>query len=240
MQAVVLAGGQGTRLRSLVSNVPKPMAPVSGRPFLEHLLDYWITQGVDRAILSVGYMRDLIKNHFGHRYRGCGIEYADEEMPLGTGGAVLNCLPHLDHDSPALVLNGDTFFSVELNRLREFHQKQGAEVTLSLFESDDTARYSGVSLTPEWTIREFSSATPPDSLCLVNGGVFYFSGSTLARLKLLPLRKSSLESDLISGLIQEGTKVCGFLSPAPFIDIGTPEDYLRAPAILTNQLLGDS
>lgn len=236
MQAIVLAGGKGTRLRSVVSDVPKPMAPVGGRPFLECLLDFWVGQGVSRVVISVGYMRDVIKSHFGSSYRDCSIKYADEEAPLGTGGAVLNCLPCLNPDQPTLVLNGDTFFAVQMNRLIEFHESHAAAVTLSLFESTDTSRYSGVTLSSDGRILEFSGSANASSMCKVNGGVFVFSAATLAKLRLLPIRTCSLESDLISQLIINGERVCGFVSPAPFIDIGTPGDYSRAPEVLAPNL----
>ena len=116
MEAVVLAGGLGTRLRAAVSDVPKPMAPVGGRPFLERLLDYWIGQGVRRAVLAVGYMYDTIRRHFGDEYRGCAIAYSIENHPLGTGGALIQALP-LVQDPTFLVLNGDTYFAVPLDAL---------------------------------------------------------------------------------------------------------------------------
>src|SRR5207237_2019404 len=103
VEAVVLAGGLGTRLRAAVSDVPKPMAPVGGRPFLERLLDYWIGQGVRRAVLAVGYLHDMIRGHFGDEYRGCAIAYSIEEQPLGTGGALVQSLP-LVHGERFLVL----------------------------------------------------------------------------------------------------------------------------------------
>ena len=232
MQAIVLAGGRGTRLRSVVSHVPKPMAPVDGRPFLEHLLDYWISQGVTRVVISVGYMRDLIKDHFGPSYRNCAIKFADEEIALGTGGAVLNCLQQLEPKEPTLVLNGDTFFAVQLNELKQFHELRGAAITLSLFESSETSRYSGVRLGTDGEILDIGSETKADSLCYVNGGVFYFSSKILKKLKTLPIQVCNLESELISGLIASGERVSGYVSRARFIDIGTPGDYLRAPSIL--------
>src|SRR5205085_7892557 len=103
---VVLAGGLGTRLRSAVPDVPKPMAPIAGRPFLEYQLDYWIGKGIDRFVLSVGYRHELIIDHFKARYRGAHIAYAIESSPLGTGGGLLRAVNEARLDSPFLVLNG--------------------------------------------------------------------------------------------------------------------------------------
>jgi len=116
VEAVVLAGGLGTRLRAAVSDVPKPMAPVQGRPFLERLLDYWIGQGVQRAVLAVGYMHETVRKHFGEQYRNCAIDYSVEQQPLGTGGALVQTLP-LVQGKTFLVLNGDTYFAVPLAKL---------------------------------------------------------------------------------------------------------------------------
>ena len=136
MEAVFLAGGLGTRLRAAVSDVPKPMAPVQGRPFLERLLDYWIGQGVQRAVLAVGYMHETIRQHFGEKYRNCVITYSVEQQPLGTGGALVQALPLVQAET-FLVLNGDTYFAVPLPALTEFHQQRRAKVSLSLFRSDN-------------------------------------------------------------------------------------------------------
>ena len=106
--AIILAGGLGARLNNTVPNLPKPMAPINNRPFLEHQMDYWIGQGINRFILSVGYLKDLIIDHFGDKYKKASIEYAIEHKPLGTGGGLLLAAKNITE--PFLVLNGDTFF----------------------------------------------------------------------------------------------------------------------------------
>ena len=116
MEAVVLAGGLGTRLRQVVPDLPKPMAPVAGRPFLEILLGALAAKGIDRVVLSVGHRADAITGHFGHRWNGLEIDYAVEATPLGTGGAVRLALGHCRHD-PVLVVNGDTFLDLEVDAL---------------------------------------------------------------------------------------------------------------------------
>ncbi|TMH71285.1 MAG: phosphohexose mutase [Betaproteobacteria bacterium] len=219
MEAVVLAGGLGTRLRAAVSDVPKPMAPVGGRPFLERLLDYWIGQGVRRAVLAVGYMYDSIRRHFGDEYRGCAIAYSIEDHPLGTGGALVQSLP-LVHGDTFLVLNGDTYFAVPLEALGAFHRRHGADVSMSLFRSDNP-RYTGISLDPDGRVSSFSGDG------LVNGGVVLFQRSALEGL---PATIASLEKDLLPGM--KGA-IYGCVFDVPFVDIGLPEDWRAAANIIT-------
>ena len=219
MEAVVLAGGLGTRLRTAVSDVPKPMAPVQGRPFLERLLDYWIGQGVSRAVLAVGYMHDTIRRHFGDKYRDCTITYSVEQQPLGTGGALVQALPSI-RDKTFLVLNGDTYFAVPLATLGDFHRQRRAEVSLSLFRSDNR-RYTGISLAPDGRVTGLTGQGA------ANGGVFLFERSAAVRL---PTGVSSLEKDLLPRLLGG---LYGCIFDAPFVDIGLPEDWRAAANIIT-------
>jgi len=219
VEAVVLAGGLGTRLRSAVNDVPKPMAPIQGRPFLERLLDYWIGQGVQRAVLAVGYMHQTIRKHFGDKYRDCAITYSVEQQPLGTGGALVQALS-LVQAKTFLVLNGDTYFAVPLSTLTEFHRQHRAEVSLSLFRSDNP-RYTGISLAADGRVENLSGHGA------ANGGVFMFERSAVARL---PAGVSSLEKDLLPRLL-DGLYGCIF--DVPFVDIGLPEDWRAAANIIT-------
>src|SRR3989344_6164126 len=113
MEAIILAGGLGSRLRATVPDLPKPMAPIHGRPFLEYLLDYWAGQGVSRFVLSVGYKRDIIEEHFATRYKGTEADYAVEDQPLGTGGGFLLRLNPLGRTGPFLILNEGTYLEVD-------------------------------------------------------------------------------------------------------------------------------
>src|SRR5258706_7406030 len=195
------------------------MAPVQGRPFLERLLDYWIGQGVRRAILAVGYMHDTIHRHFGEQYRDCAITYSIEQQPLGTGGALVQALP-LVQGKTFLVLNGDTYFAVRLPTLTEFHRQHRARVSLSLFRSDNP-RYTGISLAADGRVTNLSGQGA------ANGGVFLFERSATAGL---PAGVSSLEKDLLPRLL-DGLYGCVF--DAPFVDIGLPEDWRAAANIIT-------
>ena len=195
------------------------MAPVRGRPFLERLLDYWIGQGVQHAVLAVGYRHETIRKHFGDKYRSCALTYSVEEQPLGTGGALMQALP-LVQAKTFLVLNGDTYFAVPLSTLTEFHLQHRARVSLSLFRSDNP-RYTGISLAADGRVANLSGHGA------ANGGVFMFERSAAARL---PAGVSSLEKDLLPRLL-DGLYGCIF--DVPFVDIGLPEDWRAAANIIT-------
>lgn len=137
--AIILAGGLGTRLRKSVPDLPKPMAPIKGHPFLEYQMEYWGEQGVDRFILSVGYRYQTISDHFGATYQGIPIHYAVEPTPLGTGGGLLHAAEGMTE--PFLVLNGDAFFEVKLEELKDFHAGRESEWTLALFRTSKIGRY---------------------------------------------------------------------------------------------------
>jgi len=226
----VLAGGLGTRLRAVVSEVPKPMAPVAGRPFLEHLIGYWAAQGVRRFVVSVGYLAERISAHFGGAWQGAAIAYAREEVPLGTGGGLLLALEQVESDQ-VLVLNGDSFFKVELATLAAFHEARAADCTLSLFRSRDVARYMGVELSGDGRIRSLATA-PAGGDALVNGGVYLFRSGALRALPMAARTKSSLEADILPHGLSAGWRVFGREFDRAFIDIGVPQDYARAAEVM--------
>lgn len=229
MEAIVLAGGLGTRLRPAVQDVPKPLAPVAGRPFLEFLFDYWIREGVGRIVLSVGYRRELIERHFGAQYRSACIVYAIEDRPLGTGGGLIRAARQLEAAGPTLVLNGDTWFPVPLGELVRAHRTRNADVTMALMRTPDTQRYHGVELGVEGRIA--SVAATGAGTRVANGGVYLFEAlHRLARAH--GDGPCSLERDILPREIADGCRVFGFESNAPFIDIGVPEDYARAAGVI--------
>jgi len=227
--AIILAGGLGTRLKGVLKGLPKPMAPIRNRPFLEYQMDFWIDQGISRFILSVGYLNQSISSHFGDSYRSVQINYAHENTPLGTGGGLLMAAKNLAE--PFLLLNGDTFFEVDLNDLCLFHNKHDAEWTMSLFRSKDLDRYMGVDLEDNGEILSLQSGGNKLTL-LANGGVYLVNPSALKRLNYKTYTKSSLENDLLPKFISLGGGLYGFESSGKFIDIGVPEDYYRAQKIL--------
>jgi D-glycero-alpha-D-manno-heptose 1-phosphate guanylyltransferase len=233
--AAILAGGLGTRLRSAVGNVPKPMAPIAGRPFLECLLDYWIAQGVRRFVLSVGYRREVIVNHFGSTYRGARLHYAIEEMPLGTGGGFLLALDRIAGDSPMLLLNGDTYFAVDLETLTAFAAANDADWCFALFGTHDRDRYMGIGLAPGGRIASLQSSVDPmrPSTTLANGGVYWIHPRAVRDMPFPRDVPLSLEADLLPALLASGRRMYGLECPGTFIDIGLPADYRRAQTLLS-------
>jgi D-glycero-alpha-D-manno-heptose 1-phosphate guanylyltransferase len=230
--AIILAGGLGTRLRSVVSDLPKPMAPVAGRPFLEHLLDYWIAQGISRFILSVGYRSEAIVGHFGDSYKTATLNYSVEESPLGTGGAVLLAAKQLDPDTPFLLVNGDTYFEVELPALQDFSQNNNADLCFSLFRSTDKDRYMGMDVLPDGRIAALKASTGTE--ILMNGGVYWLHPRILRDFSCLPGDRISLEDDIFPKAQGLGCRFFGLEFASTFIDIGVPADYHRAQTLLSN------
>ena len=231
--AIVLAGGLGTRLREAVPSLPKPMAPVNGRPFLEYLIDYWIEQGVEHFVMSVGYLYQHIVNHFGYCYRGVEIEYSVEESPLGTGGALLLASSKLKSNRPFLLLNGDTFFAVDLGQLLDFSSGISADWCFSVFQSPDQSRYLGLDLSSNGTIRSFNPSAPSDRK-FVNGGVYLVHPNSLPQLAQSTKINISLEQDIFPMALKKGQKFVGLEFTGTFIDIGIPSDYQKAQFIFNS------
>lgn len=223
-EAIVLAGGMGTRLRTVVSDVPKPMAPVNGRPFLAYLLDDLAKQGLTRVVLAVGYKREVIVEYFGDHYQGIDLVYSVEEEPLGTGGAILQAFDHVEGDR-AFVLNGDTYFQVDLQAQDAFHTSHECDMTLALKPMKDFDRYGTVRIEePSNRILGFDEKQYREE-GLINGGVYLF-GKTVWK-GFTSGTKFSFETEVLEGLY--ATKnFCGMVSDTYFIDIGIPTDYERS------------
>lgn len=232
--AIILAGGLGTRLRQAVPDLPKPMAPIDGRPFLEYQMDHWIGQGVRRFVLSVGYRHELIEQHFGTTYGGADIAYAVEASPLGTGGGLLLAMDKLGPAGPCLVLNGDTYFDVSLAELRKFHDANRAQITLSLFAVENNTRYTGVEIDHAQRITRLKS-TGDGGRQLINGGVYFLSETALSGLPYRIGDQASFENDILENALQAGKHLYGCSFRGKFIDIGVPEDYARAASLLNNR-----
>lgn len=230
--AIILAGGLGTRLRSAVPDLPKPMAPINGRPFLEYQLDYWIKQGISHFVLSVGYRHELIIDHFGYKYKDAELDYVIEETPLGTGGGLLLAAKKISKDNPFLLLNGDTYFAVDLKTLTEFSLANNADWCFSLFRTNENGRYMGMDISPQGQITSLKSRTDrPD--CLANGGVYWVnSHASLLSERFSPVDKLSLEDDIFPAAMAFGQHLLGIEFSDTFIDIGVPNDYHRASTLL--------
>lgn len=231
--AFVLAGGLGTRLRSVVSNVPKPMAQIASRPFLEWLFDYWIGQGVTSFVVCVGYKRDVIIAHFGDEYRGCSITYVVEEAPLGTGGALLNAIRQTSQEHPFILLNGDTMFTVPMKELLAEERITNFGVVFSVFSAQEAGRYGAVELDETGSVTSFRGDKAKVNQ-LANGGVYAINPSLIRNELFAYSGPCSFEEDILPRLSLSGVRFAGVISNSSFIDIGVPSDYAAAQTVLTN------
>lgn len=224
MEAIILAGGFGTRLKNVVTDVPKSMATVNGKPFLEYLLNFLSGQGIDRVVLSVGYLNDSIRNHFKDSFKNIGITYAIEEEPLGTGGGMLNALSRIEGDQ-AVVLNGDSMFRVDLHALQNLHSSKNADITLALRYLEDTGRFGSVKINDEKQITGFSEKQPGAETGYINGGIYLINKDFFTINKFPPT--FSIEKDCFEKYFST-SKMFGYPSRGYFLDIGIPEDYMKA------------
>ncbi len=229
--AVILAGGLGTRLRSTVPDLPKPMATVAGRPFLEYQLDYWIAKGIERFILSVGYRHDVIVDHFGDQYNDVELSYVVEREPLGTGGGLLLAVKKLGLTSPFLLLNGDTYFEADWMLLRDFSETHEADWCFSLFRSNEDGRYMGMDISPEGQIVSMKSSSHGLGR-LSNGGVYWVRPEPLVDAGFCAGKPISLEDEIFPTMLDAGRRLFGMEFSGTFIDIGVPDDYFRAASLL--------
>ena len=221
MECVVLAGGMGTRLRSVVAELPKCLAPVAGRPFLDWLADALEESGFNHIILSLGYRHEAVEAWAASRPSRVRISWVVEEEPLGTGGGVKLALQKATEDS-VFVLNGDTFFGIDFQKMLAFHHASGAEATLALKPMRDFDRYGEVRCDAEGRITAFREKQPC-AAGLINGGIYLLRRDALGAMP----DKFSLEKDFF-GPLADGGALAGFRSDGYFIDIGIPDDYARA------------
>ena len=221
MEAIVLAGGFGTRLRQVVTDLPKPMAPIAGRPFLEILLASLARKGFTRVILSVGFMAGKIVEHFSANYAGMSLVYEVERKPLGTGGAIRAALARCLSDH-AFVFNGDTYLDLEADDLERMWQQSHYPVIV-VREVSDTARFGRVEIT-RGRITAFREKGEPGA-GLINAGCYVLSSHAL---DAFPLGQNfSFETEYLTKEVGR-TLFKAFITRGRFIDIGVPEDYARA------------
>lgn len=222
MDAIILAGGFGTRLRSVVSDVPKPMAPVANQPFLSYLLEYLKQYDINKVILCTGYKHQVIEEYFSTSYKQINIRYSVEEEPLGTGGAIKKALSMIDSDH-AIVLNGDTLFNINLSEFIDLHYKENADITIALKFLTDFDRYGSVVL-EENKIIGFEEKSYKSS-GYINGGVYIINKQLL---ELYTLSSTfSFEKEILESKV-DNLNIVGYKSSSYFIDIGIPGDYEKA------------
>jgi D-glycero-alpha-D-manno-heptose 1-phosphate guanylyltransferase len=224
--ALLLVGGFGTRLRSVVPDTPKPLATVGDKSFLELLVRQLRSQGIRRLVFCTGYLADQIQKHFGDGHKwDVSIEYSKELQPLGTAGAVKLAESYLQNASKFLVMNGDSFMEVDLDRLTKFHQQRKAIVSMAIRRVDNASRYGTVQM-EAGKVTGFLEKTGSEAPGVVNAGVYIFNHEVL---DYIPQGPSSLEKDIFPKLLSRG--VYALEQEGVFIDIGTPEDYARAQEI---------
>jgi D-glycero-alpha-D-manno-heptose 1-phosphate guanylyltransferase len=221
MEAIVLAGGFGTRLQQVVADVPKPMAPIAGRPFLEILLGSLARKGFARVVLSLGFMAEKISDHFGARFAGMDIAYVVEDTPLGTGGATRLAATACTQDH-VFVFNGDTYLDLEVGRVEQRWQAKRHPIVVGR-QVPDTLRYGRLVVDGD-RISSFAEKGIAGS-GLINAGCYVLATDSLARFPLG--QPFSLETDYLVPEVARAT-VEVFVTDGMFIDIGIPEDYARA------------
>jgi mannose-1-phosphate guanylyltransferase len=226
MKAVVLVGGEGTRLRPLTETIPKPLVPLMDRASLDHVLDHLARHGVHEVVLSSPYLEETFRAFIDGRRGDPAITWLTETEPLGTGGAIVNALEALGGDEPFLALNGDILTDLDLTAMVAMHHERGAEATIALTHVSDARPYGLVPIDPDGRVREFrekpAELVPGD----VNAGTYVLGPLALAGWARG--KNASIERDIFPSLIAQGRPVYGFLSNAYWIDLGTPESYLRA------------
>jgi D-glycero-alpha-D-manno-heptose 1-phosphate guanylyltransferase len=225
-EAIILAGGLGTRLRSVVSDVPKPLAPVGGRPFLAWVLDALAMQGIRRAVLATGFMGDRVANACGQSWRGMELLYSREHAPLGTGGAIAMAFSQVQGDA-CLVLNGDTWLAFDHAKFDQAWRAGSSRLAIALAEVTDVSRYGAVEVEQSRvTALVEKGAVGPG---YINAGVYGIRRSLLADF---PAKESfSFESDVLMPTVHREA-VFGYTRTHDFVDIGVPQDYQRAQELV--------
>jgi len=231
MEAIILAGGLGSRLAKVLNNIPKAMAPIGQRPFLELLLERLEQGGFEHVLISVGYLHHAIQEHFGSRYRGLDLEYIVEQTPLGTGGAARLGLSRITGPR-AFVLNGDTLVGVDYRHMDHVHTVSQSCFSMAVCDVQDTSRYGQVILEHDRVVgfTEKKNGLGPG---LINAGVYLMDRDLLSEH---PLHEAfSLERDYLVP-IAATVKPLAFIASGPFIDIGIPEDLERAQLMAPGSL----
>jgi D-glycero-alpha-D-manno-heptose 1-phosphate guanylyltransferase len=228
MEAVILCGGLGTRLRPAVRDRPKALAPVQGRPFLDYLIANLKKFGINRLVLATGYLSDRIAAVYGDGSRyGVALRYAVEPTALGTAGAVKHATALLETEN-FLVLNGDTYSQIDYQALLKEHIRRQTDLTVALRQVATTERFGQVTLGPDSRIVRFLEKAPEGTIAgksWINAGVYVMNRRVLSWIP--DQRRYALETELIPLLLQEDLKIYGWATAGYFRDIGVPEDYYQ-------------
>lgn len=228
MNAIILAGGLGTRLRSEVKDIPKPMASIGDKPFLEILMKRLSDRGFRKIIFCTGYKSEAISKHFSNNYEKIEISYSNEKKQMGTGGAIKLALDQIDKKEHIFIFNGDTFFDIDYLELKNFHINNNFSLTIALKEMYKFDRYGSVGIDSNFRITSFNEKKFTKK-GFINSGIYVTEYETL---KKLPNEEIfSFENDFLNKVYSE-YNFGGYISSGFFIDIGIPEDYLKARRIL--------
>ncbi len=231
MRAVVLVGGEGTRLRPLTYTTPKQMLPVGGCPMIERVLGHLAAHGIDAAVLSLGYRPDaFMKAYPDGRCAGVALEYAVEAEPLDTAGAIRFAATSAGLDERFVVVNGDVLTGLDLSALISFHRRRRAEATIALTAVEEPSRFGVVTTDAAGRVLAFIEKPPPEDTPtnLINAGTYVLEPSVLERIP--PGRRVSIERETFPQLAQAGA-LYALASDAPWVDAGTPAAYLAANAV---------
>lgn len=223
MQAILLAGGLGTRLQSVVNDRPKPMALIEGKPFMEYVIHELSRHGITDIIFAVGYKGSMVEEYFGDGSRfGVTVSYAYEETLLGTAGAIKNAARFMKEDQ-VFVLNADTFYQIDYTRLVQLKEERELDMALVLRMVPDVSRY-GQAVLEDGCLTGFNEKTNEARPGTINGGIYLLTKEMISQI---PEGKVSMENEMIPKWLEEGRKLGGIVNDGYFIDIGIPEDYFR-------------
>jgi len=235
-QILILAGGLGTRLKSLALEGPKPMAPVNGKPFLAYLIDYWINQGISLIGISTGYKSEYIKEYFGNIYNKTKIFYIEELELLGTGGAIKKAINEKKFyctEDNLIIINGDTWFEISLSKFLADYQINKNPITIAVKYLDQNNRYGSIKIVHNNLIENFSNS--PINNSFINGGCYLINKNFFINyFKNLP-EKFSFEEIALKDLANKGF-ISASVQNVNFLDIGVPEDYKKVNTIINIKL----
>ncbi len=226
MKAVILVGGEATRLRPLTCNIPKAMVPVVNTPFLEHVIRYLSSHQIKDIILAQSHLTQPIESYFGNGSQfGVKLSYTVENVPLGTAGAVKNAESYLD--GTFLALNGDIFTDLDITAMIDYHQGRKAEATIALTPVDDPTSYGLIETNTQGRVTRFLEKPKWSQVTtnMINAGTYVLEAEVLAQIP--PQANFSFERQVFPQLLAQGEPVYAYPSPAYWIDIGTPEKYLQ-------------
>jgi len=220
MEVIILAGGLGTRLQSVINNIPKPMADINGKPFLEYMLQYLDSFSISTVILSVGYKENIIKDYFGNKYKNINIKYSSEETPLGTGGAIKRALTLVEKEN-VLVLNGDTFIDIDLREFINTYKEKTFHISIGLNKMYNFDRYGAVSILKNKIVNFEEKQFKKEGF--INSGIYIINKHIFDKINI---ERFSFEDFLQKNI--DNLNIYPFIcNNSYFIDIGIPSDYER-------------